>query len=205
LILAFFNYKKDISEEVKSDKKIAWLIAFSIIPAGAVGYFWGDWLENTFSSSTFIAFSLIFWGIILYVADRYAKRQTQTKKLAQISWKDNLFIAISQALALIPGTSRSGITMTAGLFSKLDKNTAAEYSFLMSVPIILLAGLSNVFDLVKNGLGNLNLLVLTTGFVFSSLSGFFAISFFLKIIKKWDFTPFVIYRIIIGVLILFLL
>ncbi|MFA7244644.1 MAG: undecaprenyl-diphosphate phosphatase [Candidatus Magasanikbacteria bacterium] len=205
LILAFFNYKPDITPEVKSDKRLAWLIVFSIIPAGIVGFFFSDLIENTFRSSTFMAFNLIFWGLILYLADRFSKKQKNQKTLGNISWKNNFFIACAQALALIPGTSRSGITMTAGLFSKLDKSSAAEYSFLMSVPIIFIAGADSLVKLVKNGLGDLNIIILLTGFLFSMISGFLAISLFLKIIRKWDFTPFVVYRILIGLLILFLL
>ena len=205
LFLAFFNYRKDVSVEVKSDKRLAWLIAFSIIPAGLVGFFFSDLIENTFRSSSFMAFNLIFWGIVLFVADRFSKRQKSLKTLENISWKNNFFIACAQALALIPGTSRSGITMTAGLFSKLDKNSAAEYSFLMSVPIIFLAGVDSLYKLVKNGLGDLNIAILFTGFLFSMISGFLAISLFLQIIRKWSFTPFVVYRVLIGLLILFLL
>lgn len=205
LILAFFNFKKGIDVEVKGDKKLAWFIIFSIIPAGLVGYFFGDTIESSLRSSTFIAFALIFWGIVLYIADRYGHRQNDQKNLQNISWKDNLFIACAQVLALFPGTSRSGITMTAGLFSKLDKNSAAEYSFLMSVPIIFLAGASKSVDLIKNGLGDLNATFLVTGFIFSAISGFLAISLLMKIIRKWSFTPFVIYRILVGVLILLLL
>ena len=205
LFLAFFNYRKDVSVEVKSDKRLAWLIAFSIIPAGLVGFFFSDLIENTFRSSSFMAFNLIFWGVVLFLADRFSKRQKSLKTLENISWKNNFFIACAQALALIPGTSRSGITMTAGLFSKLDKNSAAEYSFLMSVPIIFLAGVDSLYKLVKNGLGDLNIAILFTGFLFSMISGFLAISLFLQIIRKWSFTPFVVYRVLIGLLILFLL
>lgn len=204
LFLAFFDFKKDISVEVKSDKRLAWLIIFSIIPAGFVGYFFGDIIESAFRSSTFIAFNLIFWGVVLFLADRYSQKKAE-KNLEAITWKDNLFISCAQALALIPGTSRSGITMTAGLFAKLDKNAVAEYSFLMSVPIIFLAGMTHVLELVKNGLGDLNLTFLLSGFVFSLLSGLLAISLLMKIIRKWSFTPFVVYRILVGILILLIL
>lgn len=205
LILAFFNYKKDISIQAKNDRRLSWLIFFSIIPAGLFALFFDDYIENVFRSTTLVGVNLIFWSLVLYFSDKYNKRQKELKDLTQISWKNNFFIAGAQALALIPGTSRSGITMTAGLFSKLDKSSAAEYSFLMSVPIIFIAGAKNILDLWQNGLGDFKISVLLVGFFVSFFSGFLAISFFLKIIKKWDFTPFVVYRILIGILILLLL
>ena len=92
--------------------------------------------------------------------------------------------------------------MTAGLFSKLDKKSAAEFSFLMSVPIIILAGGLNLLELVQKGLGDLNLSVLVAGFIAAAVSGFIAIAGLMKIIQKWSFKPFVIYRVIVGILVL---
>jgi undecaprenyl-diphosphatase len=195
---AFFSSK----EELKTDRKLAWLIILSIIPAGVIGLLFNDVIETNLRSTEVIAFGLIFWGVILWLADKYSQKNLNTKKLEHTTWKQSLFIGCVQAVALIPGTSRSGITMTAGLFSKFDKKSAAEFSFLMSVPIIFLAGMKKTLELFTTGLGDLSSLVLGVGFVSAAISGFVAISGLMKIIQKYSFKPFVIYRIVVGVLIL---
>jgi len=187
----------------KENRKLGNLILLSIIPASIVGFFFGDWLENSFRSVKVVAFSLIFWGIVLWIADVYARKEKNKKTLKQISWKQSLFIGCAQVLALIPGTSRSGITMTAGLFSKFNKTSAAEFSFLMSVPIIALAGGKGLLDLIQSGSFSESFLILLVGFIFSALSGLFAVWGLIKIIKKYSFLPFVIYRIFLGFIILF--
>jgi undecaprenyl-diphosphatase len=200
-------YKKD--KKSKLNNKLSLLLILSIIPAGIVGLLAGDWIENNLRSAKLVGVGLIFWGIILLIADRYNKKQESNNKklisLDKMSWKNALFIACAQAIALIPGTSRSGITMTAGLFAKLNKKTVAEFSFLMSIPIIALAGGLNILELFQNGLGELSLIILISGFLASAISGFFAIWGLMKIIQKWSFLPFVIYRIIIGLAIIFIL
>jgi undecaprenyl-diphosphatase len=204
MIKAFFSKKQSriSSSELQNNYKLAWLIILSIIPAGLIGLFFGDVIEHKLRMSEVIAIGFIFWGIILWTADRYGKKEHNLEKL---NWKNALFIGCAQAIALIPGTSRSGITMTAGLFSKLDKKSSAEFSFLMSVPIIFLAGMANVVDMVQNGLGDLTISVLIVGFISSMLSGLIAIWGLMKIIQKWSFRPFVVYRIVLGLLILFFL
>ncbi|MBT6819580.1 MAG: undecaprenyl-diphosphate phosphatase, partial [Candidatus Magasanikbacteria bacterium] len=168
-----------------------------------IGLLFGDWIENNLRSSLVIGVGLIFWGLVLYFAEMYQKKKISGQQtIEQVGWKKALFIGCAQAIALIPGTSRSGITMTAGLFSKLDKKLAAEFSFLMSVPIIVLAGGLNLLELIQKGLGDLNLSVLVVGFVAAAVSGFIAIAGLMKIIQKWSFKPFVIYRIVVGILIL---
>ena len=188
-------------------RRLGWLIILTIIPAGVVGLLFGDWIETNLRSSMVIGIGLIFWGLVLYIAERYQCRSqiTDHRSLKNIGWRNALFIGCAQAIALIPGTSRSGITMTAGLFSKLDKKSAAEFSFLMSVPIIMLAGGLNLLELIQKGLGDLNLVVLVAGFVAAAVSGFVAIAGLMKIIQKWSFKPFVLYRIVVGIIILFFL
>lgn len=186
-------------------KRLGWLIVLTIIPAGLVGFFFNDWIESALRATWIIGVGLIGWGVLLGLADWYGKKLQQdkaSKNLDKINWKQALFIGCAQAIALIPGTSRSGITMTAGLFSKLDKKSAAEFSFLMSVPIIALGGGLKVIELIQQGMGDLSVLVLITGFVASAISGFLAIWGLMKIIQKWSFLPFVFYRIVVGLLIL---
>ncbi len=188
-----------------SHRRLGWMLVLSIIPAGIVGFFGEQWIETQLRSTFVIAMGLVFWGIILWFADRHAMIHKNKRDLKTLSWKQVVFISCAQAIALIPGTSRSGITMTAGLFSRLDKKAAAEFSFLMSVPIILIAGTLKFLDLFQTGFGSISPIVLFTGFIASALAGFAAIAGLLNIIQRWSFKPFVIYRIIIGTLILLLL
>ncbi|MFZ2189778.1 MAG: undecaprenyl-diphosphate phosphatase [Candidatus Magasanikiibacteriota bacterium] len=201
IIKAFFSRKA----ELKSDRKLAWLIILSIIPAGLAGIFFNSWIETSLRGANLVAFGMIFWGIMLWLADTYAKKQESKKTLEQTSWKNALVIGFAQAIALIPGTSRSGITMTAGLFSKFDKKSAAEFSFLMSVPIIFLAGAKQILDLAEIGLGDISLSILVVGFLSAAFSGFLAIWGLMKLIQKYSFTPFVVYRLLVGILILIFL
>lgn len=201
MVRAFFSKKqlRITDYQLQNNYKLAWLIILSIIPAGLIGFFFGDAIENNLRMPEVIAVGFIFWGIVLWLADRFGKKEYGLEKL---NWKNALFIGCAQAVALIPGTSRSGITMTAGLFSKLDKKSSAEFSFLMSVPIIFLAGMANVVDMIQEGLGDLTVSILLIGFISSMLSGFLAIWGLMKIIQKWSFTPFVVYRVVLGILIL---
>lgn len=192
------------SKKYKVERKLAWLIVLTIIPAGIIGLLFNDWIETNLRSSVVIGVGLIFWGMILYFAEKF-NQKSEIKNLKSLNWKQALFIGCAQAIALIPGTSRSGITMTAGLFSKLDKKSVAEFSFLMSVPIILLAGALNFLDLIKVGLGDLTLGILLVGFLSAFFSGLVAIAGLMKIIQKWSFKPFVVYRVVVGILILLLL
>jgi undecaprenyl-diphosphatase len=115
-------------------------------------------------------------------------------------------MALIQAAALIPGTSRSGSTMTAGMFAGLTKKAAAEISFLMSIPVIAVSGgLKFIEIFTKEQAVEVQLFPLFIGFIAAAISGLFAIWFLMRIIEKWSFTPFVIYRILIGILILIFL
>ncbi len=190
---------------LQTDRLVAWLILLSIIPAGIVGVL----LETNDRSVIAVGVSMIVWGVVLGLADWYNRKRVKENKpltdLNHVRVSQVLAMACAQAVALIPGTSRSGITMTAGLFSGLDKKSAAEFSFLMSVPIIALAGLSKLLEVVQNGAGEIQTSVLLVGFVASAVSGFVAIAGLMKIIQKWSFLPFVVYRVVLGILILVLL
>ncbi|PIT86916.1 MAG: undecaprenyl-diphosphatase [Candidatus Magasanikbacteria bacterium CG10_big_fil_rev_8_21_14_0_10_43_6] len=181
------------------DRRLAWFILLSIIPAGIVGVL----LDSNSRSALVVGISLICWGILLGVADRYSKKRTRAGSDVQhLRFSQVVVISLAQAVALIPGTSRSGITMTAGLFSGLTKKAAAEFSFLMSIPIIVAAGLLKTIEFVEVGFGDIAADVLLLGAFSAALSGWIAIAALMKIIQKWSFLPFVVYRIIVGVIIL---
>lgn len=193
----------------KMNRRLAWLLMLSIIPAGLVGLFGEEYITSIFRSPASVAYALILWGIVLYAADRYhiaaKKRGEHLSDLNHISARQMIAISLAQALALIPGTSRSGITMTTGLFAKLDRTAAAEFSFLMSIPVITIAGGLKLLDLLQHGFGDTSVGVLAAGFIASALSGFAAIWGLMSVIKRWSFLPFAVYRVVIGIAILIFL
>lgn len=185
-----------------AEYRLAWFIVFSTIPAGAVGL-----LLNTNRQPAFIiGINLIVWGILLGAADWYSRRQAaKGVPLADVNhlsvWQV-VVLSLTQALALMPGTSRSGVTMTAGLFSKLSRTAAAEFSFLMSIPIIALAGMSKAYEVWQGSVSVSSWTPLGIGFLVSFVSGFLAIAFLMKIIQRFSFWPFVAYRVMVGIVIL---
>ena len=185
----------------RGDTNLAWLLVLSIIPAGIVGFLYGDIIEQELRDTSIVAFSLIGWGIVLWLADLVARKGNK-KIMKQLKLRHWLFVSCAQAIALIPGTSRSGITMTAGLFSHLTRTEAARLSFLMSIPVIGAAGAMKVAQALQLGLSNIAFVHLAVGFFASAIAGLLAIHLLLGIIRRWSFLPFVFYRIIIGVLIL---
>jgi len=198
------QYKSQKQEDTQN-RKLFGLIILSIIPAGLVGFFGGDWIEENLRSPIIVAIDMIFWGLVLGAAEWWSNKKNNVQNLADMNLKKTSLIGVAQALALLPGTSRSGITITSGMFAGLTKKAAAEFSFLMSIPIIALAGAADVLKMIENGVGEMGVAPLVAGFVAAAVSGFLAITLLLKIIEKWSLKPFVVYRIIIGILILIVL
>lgn len=182
------------------ESRLAWAVGFGTIPVGLAGLFFGDFIETALRSPVVIAVTTIVFGLLLGWADWYGKRQRQEQ---QIGWKDVLFIGLAQAVALIPGTSRSGITMTAGLILGLTREAAARFSFLLSIPVILLAGGLKTLELVQSPL-SVDWTALITGAVFSAISAYLCIFLFLKMLERIGMWPFVIYRLILGAILLWL-
>lgn len=204
LLKSLFHFRSQ-SVEDKAQRKFIFFLVLSTLPAGIFGFFANNWIEVNLRAAWIVGFNMIFWGIILGISEWYRKKQGEGKNLDQTTVKHSILMGIAQALALFPGTSRSGITITAGMFSGLTKKAAAEYSFLMSIPIIAMAGLLHVVEIIQNGFISTSLSTLGIGFFSAFLSGMFAIWFLMKIIEKWSLRPFVYYRIIIGILILIFL
>ena len=190
-------------------RRLGLLLILSVIPAGLVGFFGEEWITGHTRSVSVVAAGLIGWGIVLFFADRFNQRLAQRAPQAladtyHISAGKAAFIACAQAIAFFPGTSRSGITMTAGLFAKLNKKSAAEFSFLISIPVIFLGGMVKLFDIIQGeAAGAAGAGALSVGFLAAAASGFFAIDALMKIIQKWNYTPFVVYRIALGLFLLF--
>lgn len=187
-------------------RKLGLFLFASIIPAAFVGFLLSEVAGIEIRSAKVVAASLIIWAFVLGFAESWQKKKAASQRdTNHLTWKDVMVIAFAQVISLIPGTSRSGITMTAGLFRNLAPETAAEFSFLMSIPVIGAAGLLKVIQIVKNGMPDIGWSALFIGFAASAISGFFAISWLMRLVKKRGFMPFVVYRIIIGLIIVVLI
>lgn len=182
------------------DSNLMWAVGFGTIPVGLAGLLLKDLVETSLRSPLVIAWATIGFGLLLWVADRWSK---QLRDEHTIGWRDVLVIGVAQALALIPGTSRSGITMTAGLMMGLDRSAAARFSFLLSIPVILLAGGLHTIELAGSE-GPVDWSALLWGAILSATSAYLCIHFFLKLLDRVGMTPFVIYRLILGTILLVL-
>jgi len=180
----------------KYHSSLLWLLAIATVPGALAGYFLESYAENVLRSPLIIAFSLSFFGILLYLADKYFKHK---KEIKDVTVWDSVLIGIAQAIAIIPGVSRSGATMTAGLFMGLSREGAARFSFLLATPIIFGATLANLPEFFN---GTFETWPLIFGILASMISGFWAISFLLKFLQKTGFAVFVWYRIALALVIL---
>jgi undecaprenyl-diphosphatase len=183
---------------VDTDGRIAWLLVVATVPAAAVGALFESWIDEQLGTPTVIAVSLIGFGVLLWWADRRLGSRT----VDQFETRDALLVGAAQALALNPGTSRSGITITAARQIGFDRDSAARLSFLMSLPVIAGAIVLKVGRLVADGMPDGLLTPMIVGVVASGLSGWVAVWGTLRLVSTRSFTPFVIYRIALGVLVL---
>ena len=185
-------------EEVRRDpyKKLAWLTIIATIPVGIVGVLFNDLVESLFTGITVPAFFLLITGCLLYVSQRMNSGGID---LSNITLKEALIMGCGQALAVMPGLSRSGTTIAAGLFSGLDKEFAAKFSFILSIPAILGAG---VFQLKDLSGGNMEIEACIAGFIVAVISGYLAISVLLKLIREKSLDIFAYYCWIVGAVIL---
>ncbi|MDD2553787.1 MAG: undecaprenyl-diphosphate phosphatase [Desulfotomaculaceae bacterium] len=177
----------------RSTKKASlfWYLLIATIPGALAGYILEEQAATVFRDPLLIATMLIIMGLILFLVDR---RAANRKEITSISFSDSLLIGLSQAFAIIPGVSRSGVTMTAGRALGLTRETAARFSFLLSTPIIFGAGVMQLKDIAAAGIN----LAFITGVVTSAVVGFLAIGFLLKYLTQRSFAIFAWYRFLIG-------
>jgi len=185
----------------KKQRKLFGLIVLATIPAIIIGGLFGKYFESI-TSMVVIGISLIVWGVILYLAERYSfRRDRHVEKAEDITFREAAAIGLMQVLAFIPGTSRSGVTMSTGLFAGLSRDAAARFSFLLAIPAIAGAGAVTMLHVLQAGL-DVPVASLVAGFIAAFVSGIFAIRFLLAIIQRWSFAPFAIYRVVFGLLLL---
>ncbi|MBP6103459.1 MAG: undecaprenyl-diphosphate phosphatase [Gammaproteobacteria bacterium] len=188
-----------MNTKAKTESKIAWSIVLATIPVGLCGLAFKGLIETHLRSPLVIAYSTLGFGLLLWVADRLGAKQRTFKRFR---WGDAVAIGLGQALALIPGTSRSGVTLTVGLMLGLTPEFAARFSFLLSIPVIVLAAGLEVINLYKQG-GLIDWQPLMIGACIAGLSGYACIHYFLKLLNRVGLFPFVCYRLCLGTALLY--
>ena len=206
IVRAWFQqviFRKELPVVEKSQARMGWLIIIGSLPIVVLGYLGSDLIENNLRSLWLIATSLIVFGVVLGLADKYGKN---VRTLDQLSTRHGILYGAAQALALMPGVSRSGATIAMGRFLGYTRESALRYSFLLAMPAVFGSGLyqlqgalstdgDNVFSLAETAIA--------TGIAFAV--GYLVIAWLLKFVSTKSFMPFIVYRIALGTLILILL
>ena len=195
---------KLVAAPKKANKTIgrrAWMFVLSAVPAGIAGALAENWITEKLGTPALIAISLMVFGVVLVWADR----QIGTRDLDSFSTRDALLIGAAQVLALNPGTSRSGITITAARKFGFSRDAAARVSFLMSVPVIGGAVLLKLTKLASDGIPDGLIIPMIVGIISAGISGWIAMWGMIRLLRSRSFTPFVVYRFIAGIAVLTLL
>ncbi|MEU7018032.1 undecaprenyl-diphosphate phosphatase [Streptomyces sp. NPDC046385] len=210
IVSAWFRSLFDKSMRSDHDAQMGWLVIVGSLPIGILGVTFKDQIEGPFRDLRLIATTLIVMGIVLGIADRLAARDEiggrhrairERKSLKELGVRDGLIFGFCQAMALIPGVSRSGATISGGLFMGYTREAAARYSFLLAIPAVLASG---VFELKDAGEGHVSWGPTIFATIIAFGVGYAVIAWFMKFITTKSFMPFVIYRIALGILLFFL-
>jgi undecaprenyl-diphosphatase len=197
---AWLRSLRDRSTRRDTDARLGWYILLGTIPIGIFGLAFKDQIETGARDLYLIATALIVLGLVLLVAEKVGTRE---RSIEQLTTRDGVALGFAQALALVPGVSRSGATITAGLFLGLDRPSAARFSFLLSVPAVVLSGLLELGSIASGEEGQqvgAGALVLATLLAF--VSGYAAIAFLLRFLATHSTVVFVVYRVALGILVL---
>ncbi|MCK5479252.1 MAG: undecaprenyl-diphosphate phosphatase [Methylococcales bacterium] len=187
-----------VGKGVTDDARLAWYVVLGTIPVGLVGITLPDVVETVLRSPLVIAGATIVFAFLLWFAEKQAKESRST-----ITLLDAVVIGLFQAIALVPGTSRSGITITAGLMTGLKRKHAARFSFLLSIPVIALAGMVKGLELYKTAEPVMwDFIVIGTSL--SAIVAYLSIGWFLKLLDKVGMMPFVLYRLVLGAVLFFI-
>ncbi len=210
VVLCFFSklwpFSKTKTSEEKKDTWKLWLnVIIACVPAAIIGLLLDDWLNEHFYNFTTVAIMLIVYGVLFIVIEIFNKKRTfKITDCKQITWKLALIIGLVQLLALIPGTSRSGVTILGAMLIGLNRETSAEFSFFLSIPVMFGASLLKIikFFIEGNAITGAQLAFLGVGCIVAFLVSIVVIKFLLKYIKGHDFKVFGIYRIILGIILI---
>ncbi|MCK8678509.1 undecaprenyl-diphosphate phosphatase [Streptomyces lichenis] len=208
IVSAWFRSLTDRAMRSDHDAQMGWLVIVGSIPIGVLGVTLKDHIEGPFRDLRLIATTLIVMGLVLGFADRLAARveeggrhraARERKSLRELNVKDGLIFGMCQAMALIPGVSRSGATISGGLLMNYTREAAARYSFLLAIPAVLASGLFELKDATEGGHVSWGPTIFATIVAFAV--GYAVIAWFMKFITTRSFMPFVIYRVLLGLLI----
>ena len=200
ILKAWFSSLTKKSERANPDAKMGWYVIIGTIPIGIAGLAFKSSIETTARNLWLVAATLIVMGILLGLADRYAKH---TKSETDINTKNAVLFGLGQALALIPGVSRSGATITAGLAMGFKRDVAARYSFLLAIPAVFASAALTAGDISSDSFVNWPATIVAT--IVAFVVGYFVIASLMKYLQTRTFLPFVIYRIALGTLLMVLL
>lgn len=200
IITATLQGLKEKQPFATSERRLGWYIILGTIPAGLAGLILKSKVEEAFNSPTLTAILLFVTAILLSLAEILSKKE---KGLDQLTWLDSLVIGLFQALAIFPGISRSGATVSGGLFKGYTREAAARFSFLLSVPIMLAAGLLSILDLVKADFFMDFLPTMIFGFVIAGIIGYFSIRWLLGYLKKNSLFGFALYCALLSIVTVF--
>ncbi|MBU1669707.1 MAG: undecaprenyl-diphosphatase UppP [Actinobacteria bacterium] len=202
VIKGFFLSFRHRPAEWDLDMRMAWMLVLASIPAAIVGAAWGDTIEGHTSTPFWVAVFLVAGSLVMLAAERLGRRE---RSILQVSVRDAGVVGCAQVLALLPGTSRSAITISTGMLDGLERKAAAEFAFLMSAPIIAGAGIWEGQKVVRHGFGPAGTGVFVVGFLASAVTGFLAVGFMMRYLKTGTLNPFVIYRLALAGLVFLLL
>jgi undecaprenyl-diphosphatase len=187
-------------QDLKQNRNLLWLLAAASIPIGIVGYLFDKQADTTWRQPYVIGTMLIVVGIVMWMAE---KRRIGSKSMSTIQMSDGIAVGLAQAVSVIPGTSRSGATISAGLFRNMNRETAARFSFLLSTPAIAAAVAKKAWDIHKEGGIPADMkLPIVLGIVVSGVLGAIVIAFFLRYLRRSSLIPFVYYRIVFGIIVI---
>ncbi len=193
---------RDASRRSELDVRMGWYLIWGTVPIVIFGFAFSDQIENGARSLYLIGTTLIALGLLLLVAEKVSRRE---RDLTNITRKDAIIIGFAQALALIPGVSRSGATITAGLFLGMDRVAAARFSFLLSIPAVVLSGLYELRDVVSGAAeGSAGLAATALATLLAFVSGYISIAFLLRFLTTHTTAVFVAYRVALGAVVLVL-
>lgn len=187
--------------QMNADLRLGLLVVLATLPAIVAGVLFKEFIENELRAVGVIVVTTLFFGAVLWLSDIVG---TRSRSLTGIGWRDALLVGIAQALALIPGTSRSGITITAALFLGYKREDAARFSYLLSIPVILGAGTFKLKDLLESPLA-VEWQFMAVGFVVSAITAYLTIVFFLRLLDRLGMLPWVMYRFALGAVLLWTL
>ena len=199
IVRAWFRGVADRSRRDEPDYRFAWAVILGSLPIGIVGLAFKSDIETTLRSLWFVGGALVLWSAVMWFADR---RATQERHESDVTWRDTLIIGVVQCLALIPGVSRSGATMSAGLLRGIDRVAVTRLSFFLSIPALSAAGVLQAVDEFDNISGGVGWGPTLTATLVSFVVALFAVTWLLRYIARHTYSVFIVYRVALGVLVL---